>query len=50
MGATGLPVDVDIDLQIDAGTEDFGELGDSEVCLRSLRLSCLSLITMYLHG
>ncbi|MEC8380167.1 MAG: hypothetical protein VXZ96_07595 [Myxococcota bacterium] len=27
-GATGLPVDVDIDLQIDAGTEDFGELGD----------------------
>ena len=27
-GASGLPVDVDIDLQIDAGTDDFGELGD----------------------
>ena len=30
-GATGLPVDVDIDLQIDAGTEEFGELGDLSV-------------------
>ena len=27
-GASGLPVDVDIDLQIDAGTDDFGALGD----------------------